>query len=141
MPYDPPPQSPCICAAFRKAGRMLTRRYNWYLKPSGLSVSQYCMLANIHRNPGVSVTELAHLMSMDQTTVTRNLHGLENSDYIHLRSESSDQRIKKIQLTTQGTAKVAAARPLWEKAQREIEAVLDGKMIESLMDGLKKIPD
>ncbi|MEJ2154114.1 MAG: MarR family transcriptional regulator [Desulfobacteraceae bacterium] len=120
---------------------MLTRRYNWYLKPSGLSVSQYCMLANIHRNPGVSVTELAHLMSMDQTTVTRNLHGLENSDYIHLRSESSDQRIKKIQLTTQGTAKVAAARPLWEKAQREIEAVLDGKMIESLMDGLKKIPD
>ncbi len=141
MPYDSPPQYPCICATFRKAGRILTRRYNWYLKPSGLRVPQYCMLANICRNPGVSVTELAHLMSMDQTTVTRNLHGLENSDYIHLRSESSDQRIKKIQLTAQGTAKVAAARPFWEKAQREIEAVLDGKMIETLMDGLKKIPD
>jgi DNA-binding MarR family transcriptional regulator len=141
MNQDQPPQYPCLCATFRKAGRILTRRYNQHLKPSGLRIPQYCMLANISRNPGISVTELAHLLSMDQTTVTRNLHGLEKSGYIHLRSESSDQRIKKIELTAQGTAKVAAAKPLWENVQREIEATLDGKMIENLMAGLKKIPD
>lgn len=89
----------------------------------------------------MSVTELAHLLSMDQTTVTRNLRGLEKYGYIRLRSESSDHRIKKIQLTAQGATKVAAARPLWENAQREMEQVLDGKMVENLMADLKTIPD
>ena len=139
MQTDRPPQYPCICAAFRKAGRILTRRYNRYLKPSGLRVPQYIMLANISGYQGISVTELAHLLSKDQTTVTRNLHGLEKSGYIHLRSESSDQRIKKVLLTSQGAAKVAEARPLWQIAQREVEQILDREMIENLVDDLKKI--
>jgi DNA-binding MarR family transcriptional regulator len=75
-------QYPCLCALIRKAGRILTKHYDQYLKPSGLKTTQYSMLANIAGNQGITVTELANLLLMDQSTITRNLRVLRKLDYI-----------------------------------------------------------
>ena len=132
-------QYPCFCAAFRKAGRILTRKYDRYLKPSGLKVTQYSMLANIARNSGITVSELADKLFMDQTTVTRNLRVLGKSNYIHMETEEADNRIKRIQVSDKGESKMKEAKPFWEKAQLEMEATLGGDSITGLLSAFKKI--
>jgi DNA-binding MarR family transcriptional regulator len=128
-----------LCALIRKAGRIVTRNYDKYLKPSGLKITQLSMLANIARNPAITVSELAELLLMDQTTVSRNLRVLEKSGYIHLGEEVTDHRIKRIQMTDFGHARMKEAIPLWDKAQSDMEQVLGRENIEMLMKTFKKL--
>jgi MarR family transcriptional regulator, organic hydroperoxide resistance regulator len=132
-------QYPCLCAVIRKTGRVLTRKYDRYLKASGLKVTQFSMLANIMRNPGITVSELARMLFMDQTTVTRNLRVLEKSAYVHLGAEATDSRIRRILVSNIGKAKMDEARPFWQKAQRDMERLLGRETIEELLGTLNKI--
>lgn len=109
------------------------------MKPSGLKVTQYSMLANVARNPDVTVSELAGLLFMDQTTVTRNLQVLEKSGYITMETEAGDYRMKKIRVSDTGESKMKEARPFWEKAQLEMEAILGRDRITELLSTFRKI--
>ena len=126
---------PCFCALLRKAGRVVTRGYDGCLKPCGLKVTQLSMLAKIAKNPDITGSELAQSLRMDQTTVSRNLRVLEKSGYIHLEGETTDHRVKKIQIADLGVSKMNEAVPLWERAQLDMERVLGdsaGAMVEIL---------
>lgn len=130
---------PCLCALIRKAGRITTRKYDKILKPSGLKVTQLSMLAKIAGNPATTVSELAELLFMNQTTVSRNLRVLEKSGYIHLESEISDHRIKRIRISDLGVYKINEATPFWDKAQQEMEGILGRENIEMIMKSFKKL--
>ncbi len=132
---------PCVCSAIRKAGRVVTRQYDAHLKSSGLKVTQYSMLANVSRNPGITVSGLAELLFMDQTTVTRDLRVLEKMGYVRLEPGVKDRRIKRIQVTDAGMVKMNEARPLWEEAQREIEHSLGKSGIEGVLDWARKLAE
>lgn len=132
-------QFPCLCAVIRKTGRSLTKQYDQYMKPSGLKVTQFSMLVNIMRNPGIAVSELAKLLLMDQTTVTRNLRVLEKSGYVSFNPDESDNRIRRIQVTETGQAKVDEARPYWELAQLEMVRILGREEIDCMLGNLGKL--
>jgi DNA-binding MarR family transcriptional regulator len=97
------------------------------------------MLTNIAKNPAITVSELAELMFMDQTTVSRNLRVLQKSGYIHLEDDIADQRVKRIQITDFGVSKMNEAMPLWEKAQLDMERVLGRENIDVMMKTFKKL--
>lgn len=130
---------PCLCALIRKAGRVVTSKYDKYLKPCGLKVTQLSMLAKIAKSPNITVSELAQSLRMDQTTVSRNLQVLEKSGYIHFEDETTDHRIKKIQIVALGVSKMNEAVPLWEKAQMDMERVLGDADIKMMMEILRKL--
>ncbi len=130
---------PCLCALIRKAGRIVTRNYDKYLKPCGLKVTQLSMLAKIAKNPAITVSELAESLRMDQTTVSRNLRVLEKSGFIHLEDEMTDHRVKRIQIAGLGVSKMNEAIPLWEKAQLDMDRVLGRESIETMMKTLEKL--
>ena len=131
--------SPCICAALRKASRAVTKKYDEYLKPSGLRITQYSMLANIQRNQGITITELGNIMVMDQTTVTRNLQLLEKLGYISIAVTSEDQRVKSIRISKQGQQKFKAAEPLWNEAQQEMQREVGQLGFDVLLKSLNTI--
>jgi len=97
------------------------------------------MLAKIAGNPATTVSELAELLFMNQTTVSRNLRVLEKSGYIHLESEISDHRIKRIRISDLGVYKINEATPFWDKAQQEMEGILGRENIEMIMKSFKKL--
>ncbi len=132
-------QYPCLCAVIRKTGRILTRKYDHHLKASGLKITQFSMLANIARKPGITVSELAKTLFMDQTTVTRNLRVLEKSGYVHIKAETTDNRIRRILVSDIGKAKMKKARPLWEKAQLEMDRMIGRESIDGLLRNLNKL--
>lgn len=131
--------SPCLCAAIRKAARVVTKQYDEHLKQSGLRITQYSILANILRNPGISVSELAKVMVMDQTTVTRNLQILKKQHYVFTRGNDDDQRIKSVFISDLGKQIFEQARPLWIKAQQEIEGNLGTLGFDVFMQSLKTV--
>jgi DNA-binding MarR family transcriptional regulator len=114
----------CACGNIRRATRSLTQFYDGCLKPSGIRATQFSMLLNIALNEGITISELADLLAMDQTTVTRNLSALKRDRFIEFYSGDKDARKKRLRLTAVGEAKLAEAMPLWDVAQKRIENAL-----------------
>ncbi len=130
---------PCLRALIRKGGRIAPRNYDILLKPCGVKRTQFSLLADISRNPATTVSELAELLSMDQTTLSRNIRALEKSGCIRLEGEMTDHRIKRIQISDLGVSKMNEARPLWEQAQMAMQRVLGRENVEVMMKRAKKL--
>lgn len=101
----------------RRAARQLTRDYDRILKPAGLKLTQYSVLANLVRSGGLSITALAERLAMDRTTLTRNLRPLEKAGWIAIRS-GPDRRRRAVDITDRGRRIYEKALPLWRQAER-----------------------
>ena len=89
----------------------------------GLNVGQYSILSHVARMDSPSISELADALEMERTTLTRNLSPLERSGYVTVGA-GVDRRSKSVTLAKAGKTILAEAKPLWQKAQREIDAAL-----------------
>ena len=109
----------CTCFRLRGLTRRVTQLYDQMLAPSGLSVTQYSVIAHVRRRETSppTVTELARDLFTDRTTLTRNLQPLLKEGLIEVAA-GTDDRSKAILLTRRGEAAYRAARPLWKQAQR-----------------------
>ena len=67
------PALPCMCASFRRASRALTQLYDGALHPLGLRATQFTILQALSLAGEVSQGELAQILAMDSTTLTRTL--------------------------------------------------------------------
>ena len=67
----------CACFNSRKAARAVTRFYDHMLAPSGLKATQLTMLGAISISGTARMSELASLLALDKTTLTRNLRRLQ----------------------------------------------------------------
>src|SRR6266404_3876578 len=108
--------SPCVCNTLRMASRAVTQLYDDVLRPSGLRVTQFNILAMIARMGEASLKQLEDALAIDQTTLTRSLNLLERDAVIE-RASHPDGRIKAMRLTPRGRRALGVARPLWARAQ------------------------
>jgi len=111
-----PRLSPCVCNALRMASRVVTQLYDDILRPSGLRVTQFSILATIAGKGEANLRQLEAVLALDQTTLTRSLNLLERDRLIE-RVSHPDARIKAMRLTAKGQRTLSAARPLWRAAQ------------------------
>ena len=111
--------SPCVCNTLRMVTRVVTQLYDDMLRPSGLRVTQFSILAAIGGTSEMNLKQLENALSIDQTTLTRSL-ALLGADGLVERAEHSDGRIKAMRLTVKGRRTLEAARPLWAQAQRKV---------------------
>ena len=108
----------CACNHIRTASRLVTRVYDALLRDTGLKASQLAALAAIDSTETVSIAELSKKLSMDRTTLSRNLKPLIAARLVEL-GEEGWRRSKLIRITPAGQERVAAAIPLWERAQAD----------------------
>jgi DNA-binding MarR family transcriptional regulator len=111
--------SPCVCTTLRMVSRVVTQLYDDILRPSGLRVTQFSILAAIGRLGGANLKQLEGALAIDQTTLTRSLNLLQRNRLIE-RAPQADRRIKAMRLTSKGSGALAVARPLWTRAQRKV---------------------
>src|SRR5437588_3744826 len=111
--------SPCVCNTLRMATRAMTQLYDDVLRPSGLRVTQFSILAMIARMGEANLGQLEDALAIDQTTLTRSLNRLER-DRVIKRVPHSDGRIKALRLTSKGRRALETARPLWARAQDKV---------------------
>ncbi len=113
----------CYCAAFRSAARKTTALYDSILAPSGVTLAQYSLMRKIERAGTVSLTRLGRLAELDRSTVGRNVRALEQLGLVRT-APAEDRREAAVQLTRAGEEALRRAAPLWEEAQRRVEAKL-----------------
>jgi DNA-binding MarR family transcriptional regulator len=111
--------SPCVCGTLRMVSRAVTQLYDEVLRPSGLRVTQFSILAVMARMGEANLRQLEDALAIDQTTLTRSLSLLERDGVIE-RVPHPDGRIKAMRLTARGRRALGVARPLWAQAQGKV---------------------
>jgi DNA-binding MarR family transcriptional regulator len=130
--------SRCMVSNTRMAARAITRRYDAYTRPFGITSTQYSVLGLIVASGERNVSELAEQRGFERTTLTRNLDRLEKIGLIASRAaEHGNGRI--CGLTDKGNALVEQLLPLWRKAQAEIRADLGADGFDNTLKTLKRL--
>ena len=109
----------------------MTQYYDDSLRPAGLRITQFNLMALLAlRDARKRLVPLAAFLGMDQaTTLARNLDLLAKAGLGCRSHRFSDRRQQIVKLTPLGADRLAAAMPLWEKAQREaMRRVQDGSL-------------
>ncbi|TDG19343.1 MarR family transcriptional regulator [Paraburkholderia silviterrae] len=110
----------CNCASLRGATRAVSLAYDDALRPSGLRVTQFSILANVASAKEVSMGELADQIAMDRTTLARNLKPLERDKFIQV-VVGEDRRERIVSVTANGRKTLERAIPLWRAVQTRFE--------------------
>jgi DNA-binding MarR family transcriptional regulator len=130
--------TPCLCGALRQASRAVSRLYDDELRGVGLRTTQYSLLRVIARAGQVRQGDLSGLLSLDETTLTRNLRPLLDAKWIAVKC-GDDRREKLVTITTSGAAKLDEAGPAWERAQARLEALLPKGTWQGLLTLLPEV--
>ena len=110
----------CACLNLRAGARAVTQFYDEILKPSGLKVTQFSVLAAVATRGPASMTAISRALVMDRTTLTRNLKPLMDRGLVEDKKNSADRRQRHISLTRAGTMALSKALPLWKQAQDQV---------------------
>ena len=132
--------SPINCSAARllRAARVLTRHYDEALRPAGITITQFGLLNVIKRAEPESISDIAGILDIDRTTLSRNLKPLEKANLVFRGNEGGSRR-RRVLLTTLGVAKLEEAMPLWQQAQTRVEQVLGDAKLKDLYGALSMI--
>jgi DNA-binding MarR family transcriptional regulator len=126
-------QLPCACANLRRADRVVSQFYDAALRPCGLRITQFTLLQALTLAPEISQKQLAALLEIDSTTLTRTLAVLRRKGW--LRSVAgADRRELRLSLTAAGKREYERALPYWRKAQRNFERALGKDHWNRLLD-------
>jgi DNA-binding MarR family transcriptional regulator len=131
----------CACLAIRQSARRVTRLYDEALAPSGLKVTQFSLLNAIDRVPELSVNRLADILSIDRTTMVRNLKVLQKEGLVQIAKAEADNRRRELSLTERGEAMLAEARPLWAAVQAQLVDRIGEARYEALQTGLAALAE
>jgi DNA-binding MarR family transcriptional regulator len=134
-----PASTHCVCASLRMATRLVTRHYDRALAPAGLSTNGYSILARVGRLGPLPLGELAGALGVDRTTLSRELAPLEQEGLIEATQDPRDGRRRVIALSEAGRARVRAAYPLWEQAQRSLEEEFGAERATALVGELNAL--
>lgn len=115
--------------------RLLNRRISqWYedaLRPLGLRATQLTLLVAITHQRNARPADLAELLVMEKSTVSRTIDRLIDNDWVEALP-AEDGRAQILHLTAEGNRLLAAALPLWLQAQDQVEEAFGAKGLEAL---------
>ena len=120
----------CTCFKLRKLTRAMSRLYDQHMATVGLKTTQYSVLANAAR-AALPVAELADVLGLERTTLTRNLKPLLDAGWVELKS-GADGRQRIVTITGAGRAMLKQAYVAWRRAQTEFETLMGRDAVRAL---------
>jgi DNA-binding MarR family transcriptional regulator len=128
----------CNCLAIRQAARQITQLYDRRMAATGLTTSQYSILAKLSRLGPLSINALAAQMVMDRTTTGRAVQPLERDKLVAIEA-GSDARTKLVRLTPAGAKRFKAAAAHWRAAQQDFERSYGADEAATLRTALARV--
>jgi DNA-binding MarR family transcriptional regulator len=117
----------------------VANRYNQLASEFGITQSIGYLLINIDEKEGTTVTEVAGLLGLKSTSLSRMLSNLEDMGLIYRESNKGDKRSVKIYLTDLGREKRHLARVVVRKFNDYLDAHISDVEKQQLTEMLKKI--
>ena len=121
-----------VLGKFREVFRAAKVHFATVHKSVGVSGAQLWALWELHREPGLRVTELASRLSLRQSTVSNLIEQLAKSKHLKRKRNDADQRVVRLYLTASGNRLVEnAPQPARGVLPDALES-LDAKTLKQL---------
>ncbi|ADY53135.1 transcriptional regulator, MarR family [Pseudopedobacter saltans DSM 12145] len=117
----------------------IANKYNNIASEFGITQSVGYLLINIHEGEGTTVSEVASLLGLKSTSLSRMLNNLEQEGLIYRQSHQTDKRSVKVFLTDLGKEKKQLAKGVVRKFNDYLNQNFTDAEKEQLIDSLKKI--
>lgn len=125
----------CMAYKVRSAARTITRRYDDALRPADLRSTQFTLLTVLTMKRKVGMGELSEMLSMERTTLLRNLKPLVLRGFVRIQRNGRPSPME-ISISESGEAKFHEAIPLWQKAQARLKEDLGTEEFETALSTL-----
>ena len=113
--------------------------FDEFMKPVGLTRSQWWILAHLSRHDGMIQSDLANVLDIGKAALGGLIDRLEASKFIERRADDSDRRVKRIHLTNKGTQMISEMRARSHDMSERILAGLDDSARHTLADMLNTV--
>ncbi|MBN8493332.1 MAG: winged helix-turn-helix transcriptional regulator [Burkholderiales bacterium] len=121
----------CTNFKLRQLVRRVSQLYDAEVGKAGLKTTQYSLLSHVLRLGPIRPGDLAERMTMDASTLTRNLKPMLAAGWLEL-SPGEDGRSRLVHLTDAGRAKRAEAQRHWKAAQEGLNHLLGTERVQAI---------
>ena len=128
---DRPAPQGCSSLKLRQLSRRVSQLFDAEVASAGLKTTQYSLLSHIVRLGPVRPGQLAAVMEMDASTLTRNLQPLISQGWVQV-GPGDDGRSRQVDATPAGRAVQAQARKAWKRAQQGFNERMGAERVERL---------
>ena len=91
-----------LCFPLYACARKVIAQYTPYLKPLGITYTQYILFMALWEKDGQTVGELGERLFLDNGTLTPMLKKLEQAGFLTRKREAEDERKVTVRLTEKG---------------------------------------
>jgi DNA-binding MarR family transcriptional regulator len=132
-----------VCAGMniRLAARRITRFLEAQMQETDLSLAQFALMTHIAAAENDTIGTLAERAGLDQSTLSRNLRGLEQAGLVEIAVVEKDLRRRAVWLTEKGARRLEAAIPVWRQAHAALSAIIDPRDVRKLVATTAALPD
>jgi DNA-binding MarR family transcriptional regulator len=117
----------------------MANRYNQLVVEHGITQSIGYLLINIDEKDGTTVSQVAALLGLKSTSLSRMLSQLEQMGLIYRESNQGDKRSVKVYLTEMGREKRRMARRVVKEFNNYLNEHISEKDKNYLINMLKKL--
>ena len=127
----------CVMTRWRMTNRVLSAIYDDELRPLGVRSGQLSLLVAVTKAGPVRRIELGRLLSLDPSTLTRNLALMVKHGWIEEVPDDGDQRGAPLQITDTGRKLLETLAPAWRRAQARAKKMLGRSGVDLVFSTLK----
>lgn len=131
--------SPTLGFLVHDVARLLRKRFEQNARDSGLTRSQWQVLAYLERNEGIHQSGLAELLEVEPITLGRLVDKLQRAGLVERRPHATDRRIWLLHLTDLARPKLKDLRELGDLTRGEALAGVSEEDREHLVKTLQML--
>jgi DNA-binding MarR family transcriptional regulator len=121
----------CTNFKLRQLARRVSQLYDAEVSKAGLKTTQYSLLSHVLRLGPIRPGDLATAMTMDASTLTRNLKPMAAAGWLQM-SAGEDGRSRLVHITEAGRDKRAEAQRHWKAAQEGLNQALGVERVRAI---------
>ena len=125
----------------KAAWHSISRMYNSYTTPVGISVPMAYVLLLLSSKKGTLSTQIAPLLGMEAGSLTRLLRSMEDNLLIERKADQEDKRQVSVYLTEEGMLKRKQARKIVKVFNVLIQNDIDPEQLKTFFIVLEQIVD
>jgi len=128
--------APTLGFLLHDTARLLRKRFEQNARGSGLTRSQWQVIAYLSNNEGINQAGLAELLDVEPITLGRIIDKLEDLGLVERHPDPADRRMWKLHVTSEALSKLQKARKIGDMTRAEalagVSAIERTRLIKTL---------
>ena len=116
----------------------LVKNLGLFKRRANMAFSQRPILYHIDNHPGLSIRELAALLYVDHSTMSRNIKKMEQDGWVEIYQDETDKRRKIIALSPEGSKLLTEATESINQTIGQALNLLTKEEVEAIIENVRK---